>query len=433
MRKGILKLSVLLVVVAAVIAVASIAISQNSRVKRDELYRVIDLFSDSFAIIQSDYVEEIDPKTLVYGALKGMLLSLDAHSQFMDPETYNELKIDTTGQFGGLGIEITIKDGLLTVVTPIEDTPAWRAGIKAGDRIVKIDGELTRDISLAEAVKKLRGKPKTEINMTVLREGEGKLLDFKIVREIIKIKDIKDARILDDEIAYIRLVEFRQDTPRDFKAALNELKKQGMKGLILDLRNNPGGLLDAAVRIADNFLERDKLVVSTRGRKDDQNMEFSSLNKKPDLDLPLVILVNGGSASGSEIVAAALQDYKRAIIVGTKTFGKGSVQTVIPLSDGSAIRLTTSKYFSPNGRVIHGEGVEPDIAVQGGEIKLLADETTIAEDIFEELEDESEDKSKEKFAEKYKTDNQLMRAMDVLRAIKIFESTKSGQVSNAKS
>ena len=424
MRKGILKLSVLLVVVAAVIAVASIAISQNSRVKRDELYRVIDLFSDSFAIIQSDYVEEIDPKTLVYGALKGMLLSLDAHSQFMDPETYNELKIDTTGQFGGLGIEITIKDGLLTVVTPIEDTPAWRAGIKAGDRIVKVNGELTRDISLTEAVKKLRGKPKTEINMTVLREGEGKLLDFKIVREIIKIKDIKDACILKDGIGYIRLVEFRQNTPQDVRAAIRSLKEQGLQALILDLRNNPGGLLDVAVKVTEDFLEKGKLIVSTRGRKEDQNLEFYSKNKKADLDLPLLVLINHGSASGSEIVAAAFQDYHRAIILGTKTFGKGSVQTVIPLSDGSAIRLTTSKYFSPNGRAIHGQGIEPDIIVEEAKVELAEEEKEqeeLAKDIFEELEEEEiKEGLEEEIPEQYRKDNQLMQAMDVLRAIKIY-------------
>ncbi|MGD9014918.1 MAG: S41 family peptidase [Candidatus Omnitrophota bacterium] len=421
MRKTIVKLLFSILIVTVAIAISSLAISQVSREKQEDLYRNIDLFSDAFAIIQSDYVDEAEPKTLVYGALKGMLLSLDAHSQFMDPDAYNELKVDTTGRFGGLGIEITIRDGLLTVVTPLEDTPAWRAGIKAGDRVVKIDGELTRDIDLVDAVKKMRGKPNTSVSLTVLREGEGKLLEFKIMREVIKIIDIKDACILEEGVGYIRLVEFRQDTPKDFRRAISELKKQGMEALILDLRNNPGGLLDVAVRVAENFVEKGKLVVSMRGRKDDQNMELFSLNKKADLDLPLVVLVNGGSASGSEIVAAALKDYKRAIIVGTNTFGKGSVQTVVPLSDGSAIRLTTSKYFSPNGNVIHERGVKPDIIVQEGEIKLLEEEPK--KDIFDQLEQpEVNPESEDSLPLKYRTDNQLMRALDILKALKIYRN-----------
>jgi carboxyl-terminal processing protease len=421
MRKRILKFSILILIFISAVAAVSISLSQGERAKRDKLYRDIDLFSDGFAIIQNDYVEEVEPKDLIYGALKGMFSSLDPHSQFMDPDTYNELKVDTTGEFGGLGIEITIKDGLLTVVTPIEDTPAWRAGIKAGDHIVKIDGGLTRDITLIEAVKKMRGKPNTEVDLTILREGEDKLLDFAITRQIIKIKDIKDARILEDGIGYIRLIEFRHNTPKDFKVAIKKLKKQGMDALILDLRNNPGGLLDVAIEVAENFLERGKLIVSTHGRKDNQNMEFSSLNKKADLDLPLVVLVNAGSASGSEIVAAALQDYQRAIIVGTNTFGKGSVQTVVPLSDGSAIRLTSSKYFSPKGKVIQGQGVTPDIVVPEGKIQLLTEEQKTAEDIFEELEQkETKEKLKKQIPEEYKTDNQLMQAVDVLKAVKIY-------------
>jgi len=423
MRKKLLKFSALIFVSISIVVVASIAVSKQERAKRDELYKDIDLFSDAFVIIQKDYVEEVEPKKLIYGALKGMLSTLDPHSQFMEPDIYNELKVDTTGEFGGLGIEITIKDGLLTVVTPIEDTPAWRAGLKAGDHIVKIDGELTRDITLMEAVKKMRGKPDTEVSLVILREGEEKLLDFKIIRQIIKIKDIKDARILEDGIGYIRLVEFRQNTPEDFKATIAKLKEQGMDALILDLRNNPGGLLDVAVKVAENFLEKDKLIVSTRGRNDNQNIEFFSLNKKADLELPLAVLVNAGSASGSEIVAAALQDYQRAIIMGTATFGKGSVQTVIPLTDGSAIRLTTSKYFSPKGRVIQGKGVEPDIVVQEAKIQPVSEAEKKAQDIFEELEKkEIKERQEKEIPEEYRTDNQLMRALDVLKAIKIYKA-----------
>lgn len=424
MRKKILKFSILISAVAAAVIIGSIAISQEKPAqKKGDLYRNINLFSDGFAIIKNDYVEETDSRELVYGALRGMLASLDPHSQFMDPDTYNELKVDTTGEFGGLGIEITLKDGLLTVVTPIEGTPAWQAGIKAGDHIVKIDGELTRDINLLEAVKKLRGKPGSPVSLTVLREGKDKLLEFKIIREIIKIKDIKEAEILDEGIGYIRLVEFRQNTPDEFGKSVQKLESQGMDALILDLRNNPGGLLDAAVKVTENFVERGRLIVSTRGRKENQNMEFDSKSRKPDLNLPLVILVNNGSASGSEIVAAALQDYKRAIILGTKTFGKGSVQTVIPLDDGSAIRLTTSKYFSPNGRVIHGQGVNPDIIVAEGKIELAGQEEKSIADIFQGLEEsEGKQEQAEGIPARYLSDNQLMRALDVLKAIKIYKS-----------
>ncbi|MCM8780400.1 MAG: S41 family peptidase [Candidatus Omnitrophica bacterium] len=398
--------------------------------KKDELYRQVRLFSDALTIIHTDYVEEIEPKNLIYGALKGMLSSLDQHSQFMDPDTYNELKVDTEGKFGGLGIEITIKDGMLTVVTPIEDTPAWKAGIKANDRIVKINNELTRDMSLTEAVKRLRGKPGESVNLVILRESERKLLEFKIVRDIIKIKDIKEARILEDGVGYIRLVEFRENTSKDMDEALNKLKKEGMVSLILDLRNNPGGLLDVAVNVTEKFIERGKLIVSTKGRKNTQNLEFFSRIENPLTDIPMAVLINEGSASGSEIVAGCLQDYKRAIIVGTRSFGKGSVQTIIPLSDGSALRLTTSKYFTPSGRQIHQNGVLPDIVVEEGRIELASKEKTTLEkptDIFEEIEAKQEITApREKISPEhdYRTDNQLMRALDILKAIKILKDVK---------
>jgi len=400
--------------------------------KSNELFKQVELFSDTLAIIQTDYVDEVKPKDLIYGALKGMLASLDPHSQFMDPDTYNELKVDTEGKFGGLGIEITIKDGLLTVVTPIEDTPAWKAGIKAKDRIVKINNELTRDMTLTDAVKKLRGKVGEPVNMTVLRESEKKLLEFKIVRGVIKIQDIKAARILEDGIAYIRLVEFRENTAVDLDKALQNLIKQGMNAVILDLRNNPGGLLDAAVDVAGKFIERGKIIVSTKGRKPSQNMEFMARTANPVIDLPMVILINEGSASGSEIVAGALKDYKRAIILGTKSFGKGSVQTIVPLGDGSALRLTTSKYFTPLNNVIHGKGVIPDIVVEEAKVELLAkaddkeNEVNKSQDIFEEITEKKEITPKDKNETEldYKSDNQLARAVDVLKAIKIFKSAK---------
>jgi len=351
---------------AAIGAISLVCVSlafSLDRKKKEDLYRQVELFADVLAIVDTDYVDEVKPKNMIYGALKGMLASLDPHSQFMDPDTYNELKADTEGKFGGLGIEISIKDGLLTIVTPIEDTPAWKAGLKAGDKIMKINNEPTRGIDLTEAMKKLRGKPGEPVNLLILRESGKKLLEFRVIRAIIRINDIKEARILQDGIGYIRLVEFRETTPRDFNAAVEKLSKLKMSGFILDLRNNPGGLLESALEITGKFIPENKLIVYTKGRKEDQNLEFTSRAKDPILELPMVVLINEGSASGSEILAGALQDYKRAAVIGIKSFGKGSVQTVIPLSDGSGLRLTTSRYFTPLGKEIHGKGVIPDTVV----------------------------------------------------------------------
>jgi carboxyl-terminal processing protease len=398
--------------------------SKEEQKGKDDLFRQVKLFADALAIVQNDYVDEVTNKDLIYGALRGMLSSLDAHSQFLDPDSFNELRVDTEGQFGGLGIEITIKDGLLTVVTPIEDTPAWKAGLQSNDRIVKIDNDITRDMPLSEAVKRLRGKPGEAVTLVILRESERKVLDFKIVRDIIKVKDIKEARILDDGVAYIRLVEFREHTPEDLDAALAKLKQDGMTALILDLRNNPGGLLDVAVKVVARFIEKDKLVVYTQGRKGSKQNKFMSDYKDPLLEVPIAVLINEGSASGSEIVAGALQDYKRAIIVGKKSFGKGSVQTIIPLSDGSALRLTTSKYFTPSGKVIHGNGVTPDISVEEAKIQLAKKDSAVeskAEEVFDTLsQKEKPGQEQTETFKDYKQDNQLMHAVDVLKAVRIF-------------
>lgn len=420
-----------LILVSVVFGVYSVVSSATEKKKKDDLYRQVELFSDTLAIIQSEYVDEVEPKNMIYGALKGMLSSLDPHSQFMDPDAYNELKVDTEGKFGGIGIEITVKDGLLTIVTPIEDTPAWKAGLKTNDRIVKINNELTRDMTLTDAVKRLRGKAGEAVSITILRESEKKILEFKIVRDIIKINNIKAAKILEDNIGYIRMVEFRENTAKDMDAALESLEKQGMNALIVDLRNNPGGLLDSAVKVTGKFIDKDKMIVYTKGRRANQNMEFVSQLARPIVDLPMVILINEGSASGSEIMAGALQDHKRAIILGTKSFGKGSVQTVIPLSDGSALRLTTSKYFTPSGREIHAKGIVPDIVVEEGRIELVETAEPKAQkpqEIFEQIEKkekpEKEEVVKEEAVKEYTADNQLMRAVDVLKAIKIYKGSK---------
>lgn len=415
-----LSLLILMVAFLAGFLISNISFAEKQE-KPDDLYKELELFSDAVSIIRSDYVEEANSKDLIYGALKGMLSSLDPYSQFMDPDTYNEMKIETEGEFGGIGIEITIKDDLLTIITPIDDTPAYKVGLKAGDKIVKIDGEITKDLTLIEAVKKLRGKPGTKVNITVLREMEKKLLDFTITRSIIKLESVKKSEIIEAGIGYIRLVEFQEKTDRDLERSLVDLEKEGLKGLVLDLRNNPGGLLDAAIETAEKFLEEGKVIVSTRGRVENQNFVFKSKARNKHLDYPLVVLVNGGSASASEIVAGAIQDHKRGIIMGTKSFGKGSVQTVVPLSDGSAVRVTTSKYFTPSDRSIHGEGIAPDIVVEYEERKEMTEEEKDQLDIFNELlesDDKEERKKEEKKKEKY--DNQILSAVDVLKGIVIY-------------
>ena len=417
---------VLLFIVLVFIA-TRLGYSENKKRNADQLYKQVEIFSDTLAIIQKEYVDDTKTKDLIYGALKGMLASLDAHSQFMDPETYEELKVDTHGKFGGLGIEITIKDGLLTVITPIEDTPAWKAGVKANDRIVKIDDVLTREMSLTDAVKKMRGEPGTTVNLTILRDTEKKLLDFKITRDMIKITDIKYVRILENGIGYIRLSEFRENTLPELNKALGILSHQGMKALIIDLRNNPGGLLDVAVKVTGKFLGPNKLIAYTTGRQKDQDLQFFSEAKNTNLELPLAILINEGSASGSEIVAGALQDYKRAIIIGKKSFGKGSVQTVIPLADGSALRLTTSHYFTPSGKIIQGKGVTPDILVEESKpLDAKADEITSkkSDEIFEQIQNDQQINKPAKDIFNYKADAQIMRAVDTLIAIQIYKQVK---------
>jgi len=419
------------VTLLAFLSLTTLAVSQIDQKVKDDLYSQIELFSYTLTTIQADYVEELAPKDLIYGSLKGMLATLDPHSQFLNPDEYKELKTETEGKFGGLGIEISIRDGLLTIITPLDGTPAWEAGIKAGDRIVKIEDELTRDITLADAVKKLRGKPKTDVTITILRESESKILEFTITREIIHIEDVKHVQILTDNIGYIRLTEFREDSARAFRNALNDLKKQGAAGLILDLRNNPGGLLNVAIKITEEFVPSGEVIVSTKGRRRSQNTVTKSTNRRHLIDWPMVVLINEGSASGSEILAGALKDNNRAIILGEKSFGKGSVQSVIPLPDGSGLRLTTSKYFTPAGTSIHGTGIEPDIQIAfAAPSKEPEDEKgKKIEEIFNDVE-LKDSKDKEKFQMSKKeleireillNDNQVQSAISVLKGIRVFK------------
>ncbi|MCX7822514.1 MAG: S41 family peptidase [Syntrophobacterales bacterium] len=337
--------------------------SEEKKSRGDTIFKQLKLFSEVLNLVEDQYVEPVDDGKLIRGAIKGMLQSLDPHSTYMTPDEYKELQVETRGSFGGIGIEITIRDGILTVVSPIEGTPADKAGIKANDQIIKINGESTKDMSITEAVKRLRGPEGTKVRITIIREGEPKPLEFEIVRALIHIQSVK-YRTLEPGFGYVRIASFQSDTSQQLRKALDVLEQENkpMKGLILDLRNNPGGLLEQAVQVSDEFLESG-LIVYTKGRKEEQQMKFEARKNDKPHKYPIVVLVNGGSASASEIVAGALQDHKVALVLGEPTFGKGSVQTVIPLEDGSAVRLTTALYYTPSGRSIQAKGIEPDIYV----------------------------------------------------------------------
>jgi len=409
MRKKIL----LGVIITAIVSVGIFSYYNKvsiAKEREDNFYKELDVFAEALAVIEKKYVEDKPPHDLIYGALEGLLASLDSYSEFLSPDEYKELLVDTEGKFGGLGIEITIRDTLLTIVSPIEDTPAWNAGLKSGDIIVKIDGKVTKGITITEAVKKLRGDPGTKVTLTVLKEKDRKLEDVILVRAIIKIKDIKRAELLEDSIGYIRIAEFRENTARDLDKALTELNKKGLKAIVIDVRNNPGGLLESAIDVTSRFLETDKTVVSTRSRTEKENIYKSVALKEKYSDMPMVVLINKGSASASEILASALRDNKKAVIMGETSFGKGSVQTIIPLSDGSALRLTTSRYYTPSGASIHEKGITPDIVIAND---VGADEK---EDVFEKLE------KKPEFD--YKKDYPIVRAVDFLKGMLVLSSTK---------
>ncbi|MDA8121068.1 MAG: S41 family peptidase [Deltaproteobacteria bacterium] len=323
-------------------------------------------FGDVLSQIQTSYVEEPNVDNLINGAIKGMLQTLDPHSSYLTPDMLKQVEVETKGSFGGLGIEIGVKEGILTVIAPIEDTPAFRAGLRAGDKIVRIEKEPTRDMNVMDAVKRLRGEPGTSVTIWILRDGLAEPKSYTITRDIIKIRSVK-SKNLGDGIGYVKLNQFQQDTDGELEKALQAQMKEkgGLKGLVLDLRNNPGGLLDQAVKVGDKFIESG-LVVYTDGRIENQKFKYFAHKEGTYTGFPIVVLVNAGSASASEIVAGALQDHGRAILLGTQTFGKGSVQTIIPMEDGSAVRLTTARYFTPNGRSIQAKGIEPDIVVTDG-------------------------------------------------------------------
>jgi len=357
----------LLILTGAILGV-SLSIGQGVFAERDQTAGSLPLeelrsFSDVFAKVKNDYVEEVSDKELLENAIRGMLAGLDPHSAYLDKDQFKELQVGTTGQFGGLGIEVGMEDGFVKVISPIDDTPAQRAGVKAGDLIIRLDDTPVKGMTLDKAVKLMRGKPGTDILLTIVREGEEKPLKIKITRDIIKITSVR-GRMLEDGFGYVRISQFQARTASNMVDTIEKLRKEhDLKGMILDLRNNPGGVLQGAVEVSDAFLTKG-LIVYTEGRVADSRLRY---NANPDDILkgaPLVVLVNQGSASASEIVSGALQDHHRAIIVGTRTFGKGSVQTIVPLSNGTAVKLTTARYFTPSGRSIQAEGIVPDIRLQ---------------------------------------------------------------------
>jgi carboxyl-terminal processing protease len=405
------------------------------------VYKNIELFTEVLRQIEKNYVEPEDPQKLIYGAIKGMVQTLDPHSSFLTKEEHQELLIETKGSFSGVGIEITVRDNFLTVVSPIEGTPAYKAGIQAGDKIIKIDGKVTADMTLPEAVRSIRGEKGTKVKLTIMREGVDKPLDFTLVRDLIPIQSVR-SYLLTPEIAYVRITNFQSTTARDLSAALEKLERgRKLQGLILDLRNNPGGLLSQAIEVSDLFISSG-VIVSTKGRDSSQDLYATAHKGKVERTYPMIVLVNGGSASAAEIVAGALQDNKRAIIMGTKTFGKGSVQTIIPLSDGSGLRLTTAMYYTPSGRSIQASGISPDIelkfippppAEEEKEGSQIIREKDLKGHMMNGTEQQREPKmtDEEKETEKQvKTlidkDNQVRSALQLLQTWNIFSQMKIG-------
>jgi len=427
-------------------------------------YESLKTFSEVLSLVESTYVEKVSGKKLIEGAIHGLVKTLDPHTSYMPLEAYQEMKVQTSGKFGGLGIEVSMRDGVLTVISPIDGTPAFIAGIKAKDKIVKIEDESTLDMTLEDAVSLLRGEIGSAVNITVIREGLKAPLLVKIVRDTIKVQSVKN-KIYNNDIGYIRIRNFAKTTSNDLDKALSYLREKNISKLILDVRNNPGGLLNQAVEVSDRFLGNENLIVYTKGRSEDQNMRFTTHDKDIHTDYPMVILVNGGSASASEIVAGALQDLNRAVIIGTPTFGKGSVQTIIPLSDGSALRLTTARYYTPSGKVIQENGIVPDINIENELVstiekntdqkvketdekekirrflrerdlkKHLKGKTSIEGSVSDEQEELSieEDKAENDLEEDLKKDAQLRHAVSLLSSWNIMVDTFKQAKKNNKS
>ena len=401
--------------------------------EKTNVYQQLNMFGEVYERVRREYVEEVSDKELIEAAIEGMLQSLDPHSSFMNEDTFKDMQVQTKGEFGGLGIEVSMEDGFVKVVSPIDDTPAFEAGVEAGDFIIEIDGESVYGMSLGDAVDKMRGKINTEITIKISR-GELEPFDIVIVRDRIKVQSVRARR--EGNAAYLRITSFTQKTYKNLVKEFNKLNKNmngNMKGLVLDLRNNPGGLLNQAVSVSDAFLERGE-IVSTRGRDNKGEQRFNATKGDITNGLPIVILINGGSASASEIVAGALQDHKRGILMGTKSFGKGSVQTIIPVTSKGAVRLTTARYYTPSGTSIQAKGIDPDIYVPQSKIEVLEKRTSRKEsDLRGHLKKEDINKKESENIIKNKDkemlnseieDYQLNRAIELIRSISVYESIK---------
>jgi len=384
-------------------------------------------FTEIFDRIRSSYVEEVDDKTLLQYAINGMLTNLDPHSDYLLPEDFTDLQENTTGKFGGLGIEVGVEDGYIKVISPIDDTPAQKAGIKAGDLIITLDNEPVRDMSLGDAVERMRGEPGTDITLNIRREGEKEILEFVLTRAEIKIASVR-GEALSKGIGYLRITQFQEKSGIELNKEIEKLKaSEGeLKGLILDLRNNPGGVLDAAVEICDAFMDSG-LIVYTEGRMDESDLRYSATHNTVAKDIPLVVLINGGSASASEIVAGALQDHHRAVILGTQSFGKGSVQSVLPIAGDKAIKLTTARYYTPSGRSIQAQGIIPDLIVEPSEVTAFEQNYYKESDLPGHLSNGEEEQQEDEEAQKdsiearlLEKDFQLYQAYSMLKGWSVF-------------
>ena len=392
-----------------------------------DVYKQLNLFGEVYERVRSEYVEKVSDKDLIEAAINGMLQSLDPHSSYLNADSFTEMKIQTKGEFGGLGIEVTMENGLVKVVSPIDDTPAAKAGLQSGDYISHIDDEAVMGLTLSEAVDKMRGPINTELKITVIREGQ-EAFDLNLKRAIIKVTSIKAKK--EEDVAYIRITSFTQKTFKNLVKEYNKLSlemKDNLKGLVLDLRNNPGGLLDQAVSVSDAFLERGE-IVSTRGRDNKGEQRYNASKGDITNGLPIVVLINGGSASASEIVAGALQDHKRGILMGTQTFGKGSVQTIIPVTSKGAVRLTTARYFTPSGNSIQAKGISPDIYVPQSKLEILENNNSRREaDLRGALDSENKqenNKNSNNDEDNTVNDYQLNRAIELIRSINVYENIK---------
>lgn len=424
MLKKYLVLSLFLLLVAT-----SGVCAKNDNKKDEEVnsYELLNLFGEVMERAKATYVEDITDKKLIESAINGMLTALDPHSSFLDAKDFKFMNEQTSGKFGGLGIEITMEQGVVKIVSPIDDTPAFRAGLKPGDYITNIDGETIIGMTLNEAVEKMRGKPGTKVKLTIRRVNE-KPFDVTLKREEIKTQSVK-SDIKSDDVLYVRIGSFSEGVNKDIEKAFEKAKKQQskLKGVVLDVRNNPGGLLDQAVAVSSLFLDQGE-VVSTRARNDEDTLRYSAKGRDITEGLPIVVLINNGSASASEIVAGALQDHKRAVILGEKSFGKGSVQTVVPLGSYGAMRLTTARYYTPSGRSIQATGIEPDVVVHPAKIEEFTDEYGFSEaEYTNALKNENaskKDKKEEAKNDDWRKDYQLLRAVDMVKALSVYTATK---------